>query len=251
MGIVAEHIGKAFGDPPARILSDISLSIEDGDFVSLTGRSGAGKSSLLYVISSLDSPTEGRVLIEGRDIAKMGSKELHAMRNTKVGFVFQFHYLIAELTVLENVLVPALKVREEKSRRSRAESLIAQFGLADKMHRYPRQLSGGEMQRVAIARALIMQPKYLFADEPTGSLDTINAEAVIEILRKCNSEEKTTVIMVTHDPDFAKMTRRQIRMADGRVVEDLLNSDPPSSEPVPPAAGTIRPKTDPLGSSQV
>ena len=223
MGIVAEHLGKAFGNPPARILSDISVSIDDGDFVSLTGRSGAGKSSLLYVLSSLDNPTEGMVTIDGTDIAKMDSKELHAVRNTDIGFVFQFHYLIAELTVLENVLVPALKLHQEVTKRSRAENLIAQFGLTDKLHRYPRQLSGGEMQRVALARAMIMQPKYLFADEPTGALDTINAEAVINILRKVNTEEKTTVIMVTHDPDFAKMTRRQIRMADGRIIEDALN----------------------------
>ncbi|MDR3606828.1 MAG: ABC transporter ATP-binding protein [Oligoflexia bacterium] len=220
MSIVAEHIGKAFGNPPVRILSDISLTIPDGDFVSLTGRSGAGKSSLLYVLSSLDSPTEGRVLIEGVDITQMSSKQLHATRNVKIGFVFQFHYLIAELTVLENVLVPALKLHQEVSRRPRAENLIAKFGLSDKMNRYPRQLSGGEMQRVAIARALIMQPKYLFADEPTGALDTINGEAVMSILQECNTKDGTTVIMVTHDPDFAKMAKRQIRMADGRIISD-------------------------------
>ncbi len=223
MAIVAERVGKAFGDPAVRILSDISLSIEDGDFVSLTGRSGAGKSSLLYILSSLDNPTEGRVLIGGRDIHQMNSNDLHAMRNNQIGFVFQFHYLIAELTMLENILVPALKLHQEESRRERAEHLIEQFGLTNKMHRYPRQLSGGEMQRVALARALIMQPKYLFADEPTGALDTINAEGVMKILEECNSKDKTTVIMVTHDPDFAKMTRRQIRMADGRIIEDVLN----------------------------
>jgi len=225
MSIVADKLGKQFGSPPTRILADITLSIPDGDFVSLTGRSGAGKSSLLYVLSSLDDPTEGRVMIEDTDIARMGSKQLHALRNRTIGFVFQFHYLIAELTVLENVLVPALKVHEEVSRRSRAEGLIARFGLAEKMHRYPRQLSGGEMQRVAIARAMIMQPKYLFADEPTGSLDTVNAESVMEILSECNEKEKTTVIMVTHDPDFAKMAKRQIRMADGRVIGDDLNKN--------------------------
>lgn len=223
MGIHTINISKSFGDPPATILSDINISIEDGDFVSLTGRSGAGKSSLLYVMSSLDSPSTGKVVIEGREIAKMTSKELHALRNRSIGFVFQFHYLIAELTVLENVLVPAFKLHEENARRDRAKQLIDQFGLSSKLDRYPRQLSGGEMQRVAIARALIMQPKYLFADEPTGALDTVNAEAVIRILRECNQKDGTTVVMVTHDPDFAKMTRRQIRMADGRVIEDALN----------------------------
>jgi putative ABC transport system ATP-binding protein/lipoprotein-releasing system ATP-binding protein len=153
----------------------------------------------------------------------MTSKQLHFFRNTKLGFVFQFHYLLAELTVLENVLVPALKRHEDKARRPRAENLIAQFGLAEKMHRFPRQLSGGEMQRVAIARALIMQPQYLFADEPTGALDTTNAESVMRILKDCNEKENTTVIIVTHDPDFAKMTKRQIRLADGRVIDDSLN----------------------------
>lgn len=223
MSIVADHLGKSFGDPPIHVLSDISIEIPDGQFVSLTGRSGAGKSTLMYVLSTLDDATEGKITYGGKDTVTMTSKELHWFRNTKMGFVFQFHYLIAELTVLENVLVPALKNHQEKTRRPRAENLISQFGLTSKLHRYPRQLSGGEMQRVAIARALIMQPQYLFADEPTGSLDTNNAETVMNILRDTNVNDKTTVIIVTHDPDFAKMTQRQIRLADGRVVEDFLN----------------------------
>lgn len=223
MSIVVEHVGKAFGSPPARILSDVSLAIPDGQFISLTGRSGAGKSTLLYVISTLDNPTEGKVMISGKDTSTMTSKELHWFRNVKMGFVFQFHYLIAELTVLENVLVPALKLHQEKERRARAENLIAQFGLTEKLQRYPRQLSGGEMQRVALARALIMQPQYLFADEPTGALDTANAETVIRILKECNQLDGTTIVMVTHDPDFAKMAQRQIRLADGKLVEDVAN----------------------------
>lgn len=223
MAIVADHIGIEFGEPPTRVLTDISFTIEEGDFVSLTGRSGAGKSTLLYILSSLDNPTEGKVAIAGKTLATMTSRELHSFRNTKLGFVFQFHYLIAELTVIENVLVPTLKLHEEKVRRPRAESLLAQFNLTEKMHRFPRQLSGGEMQRVAIARALIMQPKYLFADEPTGSLDSANAESVMRILANCSRNEKTTVILVTHDEDFAKMTRRQIRLADGRIIDDEIN----------------------------
>lgn len=223
MSIVVEHVGKAFGTPPVRILSDVSLTIPDGQFISLTGRSGAGKSTLLYVISTLDNPTEGKVMISGKDTSTMTSKELHWFRNVKMGFVFQFHYLIAELTVLENVLVPALKLHQEKERRARAENLIAQFGLTEKLERYPRQLSGGEMQRVALARALIMQPQYLFADEPTGALDTANAETVIRILKECNQQDGTTIVMVTHDPDFAKMAQRQIRLADGKLIEDVAN----------------------------
>lgn len=224
MGLVAENISLSFGKPPVAVLKDINLKIDDGEFVSLTGRSGAGKSTLLYVLSSLDNPTQGRVLIEGKDFAKMSSKELHSFRNTRLGFVFQFHYLIAELTLLENVLVPARKLHQEKQRMGRAMELIAKFGLEEKTHRYPRQLSGGEMQRVAIARALIMQPKYVFADEPTGALDTLNGEIVMKILTECNAKEKMTVIMVTHDPDFAAMTQRQIKLADGQVVFDGPNS---------------------------
>lgn len=222
-GITAEHLGIAFGKPPTRVLTDINLTIEDGEFVSLTGRSGAGKSTLLYVLSSLDKPTEGTVSIAGKEISKMTSKELHWFRNTQLGFVFQFHYLLAELTVIQNILVPALKLHQEKTRRDRAENLIAAFGLSEKMHRYPRQLSGGEMQRVAIARALIMQPKYLFADEPTGALDTINAESVLKILTDCNTNEGTTIIMVTHDLDYAKLAKRQIRLADGKIIGDAPN----------------------------
>ncbi|MGZ3789283.1 MAG: ABC transporter ATP-binding protein [Bacteriovorax sp.] len=220
MGIIAKHVSKKFGSPPVQVLSDISLEIRDGEFISLTGRSGAGKSTLLYVLSSLDNPSEGSIEISGHDVTKMESEELYRFRNQKMGFVFQFHYLIAELTSIQNVLMPAMKYKEEKKRRFRAEALLEQFGLKDKMQRYPRQLSGGEQQRLAIARSMIMEPQYLFADEPTGSLDTANAEIVMNILRDCSVKQGMTVIMVTHDPDFSKMAPRQIRLADGRIVSD-------------------------------
>lgn len=224
MSLVCEHVSKSFGSPPLNVLKDVSLDIPDGQFVALTGRSGAGKSTLLYVLSSLDNPTSGRVLLSNKATTEMTSKELHAFRNTKMGFVFQFHYLIAELTVIENILVPALKLRQQGTLRARALELIEKFDLSSKVNRYPRQLSGGEMQRVAIARALIMRPEYLFADEPTGSLDTINADSVMNILQECNKQEGTTVIMVTHDPDFASMAQRQIKLSDGEVTEDQLTN---------------------------
>jgi putative ABC transport system ATP-binding protein/lipoprotein-releasing system ATP-binding protein len=217
MTILASHVTKHFGEPPVAALTDISLDIGDGEFVSLTGRSGSGKSTLLYVLSSLDNPTTGSVDIDGIDLASMSSDALCRFRNTRMGFIFQFHYLLAELTVLENVLMPARKFQQEQSRRSYAESLLAQFGLADKGTRLPRQLSGGEQQRVAIARALVMQPRYLFADEPTGSLDTANGDLVMDILRQINSAYRTAVILVTHDPDFAALAQRQIRLIDGRI----------------------------------
>lgn len=218
MGIVARNVGKSFGQPPTRVLSDISLEIKDGEFISLTGRSGAGKSTLLYLISSLDHVSEGNIEIDGQDITRMKPEELHRFRNEKMGFVFQFHYLIAELTALENVLLPARKRSQEEQRRPQAESLLEQFGLGDKKHRLPRQLSGGEAQRVAIARSLVMEPRYLFADEPTGSLDSINGDLVMKIIRDCNDRLRTTVVMVTHDTDFAKMAQRQINLKDGRIV---------------------------------
>jgi putative ABC transport system ATP-binding protein/lipoprotein-releasing system ATP-binding protein len=219
MGIKAIGIGKVIGDPPTRVLSDISFEIEDGEFVALTGRSGSGKSTVLYLLSTLDNPTEGRIEISGVDVSAMDPEALHVFRNQQVGFVFQFHYLIAELNTLENVLVPAFKFDEALKRKKYAEYLLEQFGLSDKSHRLPRQLSGGEQQRVAIARALVMEPKYLFADEPTGSLDTINGDIVMKIIADVNRDQKTTVVMVTHDPDFAKQARRQIMLVDGRMVK--------------------------------
>lgn len=220
MGIVAKNIGKVIGTPSVAVLSDISLEIADGEFVALTGRSGAGKSTLLYILSSLDDPTSGRVEIEGQDITHMKNDELYKFRNQNMGFVFQFHYLIAELTALQNVLMPTMKLKQDQARTPRALELLERFDLSQKINRYPRQLSGGEQQRLAIARALIMEPKYLFADEPTGALDTANAEVVMKILEECSTIHKMLVIMVTHDPDFAKLAPRQIRLADGRVVED-------------------------------
>jgi putative ABC transport system ATP-binding protein/lipoprotein-releasing system ATP-binding protein len=218
MGIVAEKLGKVVGDPPTRVLTDISFSIDDGEFVALTGRSGSGKSTLLYILSSLDNATEGRVLLSGRDLGEMPSEELYRFRNEQMGFVFQFHYLLAELSAFENVLMPARKYGREKEKQAYAEELLAQFGLKEKMKRLPRQLSGGEQQRVAIARALVMQPRYLFADEPTGSLDTLNGDIVMKIIRESNEQRKTTVVLVTHDPDFAAQAQRQILLVDGKLA---------------------------------
>src|SRR3989338_2534927 len=217
MSIKARNVGKMIGDPTTRILSGINLEIKDGEFLALTGRSGSGKSTLLYLLSTLDKVSEGEVEINGQKVNTMPSDALHSFRNLKMGFIFQFHYLLAELNALENVLMPARKSGREEEREDYAHTLLKQFDLDDKMHRLPRQLSGGEQQRVAIARALVMEPQYLFADEPTGSLDSVNGENVMNIIRDVNERLKVTVIMVTHEADFARLARRQVHLVDGRV----------------------------------
>jgi putative ABC transport system ATP-binding protein/lipoprotein-releasing system ATP-binding protein len=217
VGIVVHNVDKSFGNPPTYALKDISFEIQDGEFVSISGRSGSGKTTLLYVISTLDQPTAGQVTIDGNDPFAMSEDEIHQFRNTEVGFIFQFHYLLPELTAIENVLLPARKVGRYEELMPRAQSLLEQFGLKGKEGRLPSQLSGGEQQRVAIARSLVMSPKYIFADEPTGNLDTANGMVVMDLLKKVNRENKTTLVLVTHEPDYAAMASRQIHLVDGRL----------------------------------
>lgn len=218
MTILVRNMSKSFGQPPVEVLHDISFEIADGEFVALTGKSGSGKSTLLYLISTLDNPTGGSVELSGQNVAAMNSHELHHFRNRRLGFVFQFHHLLPELTALENALLPARKAHEHHEREELALSFFQQFDLVDKVHSRPGQLSGGEQQRVAIIRALIMEPEYIFADEPTGNLDSRNARIVLDIFRNINRERKTTIVMVTHDEEFAGMADRQIVLADGRLA---------------------------------
>ena len=218
MGISARDVSKIVGEPPTRVIDGVSLDIADGEFVALTGRSGSGKSTLLYLLSSLDSVSAGRVELDGRDLSRLADEDLQRFRNERLGFVFQFHYLIAELSALENVTFPARRSGQLAARAGRAAELLDAFGLKGKHERLPRQLSGGEQPRVAIARALIMDPRYLFADEPTGALDSASGQTVMNILREANARRGTTIVLVTHDPDFAAMAGRVIHLADGRVV---------------------------------
>ncbi|TGK35672.1 ABC transporter ATP-binding protein [Leptospira andrefontaineae] len=217
MGIILENVTKSFGKPPTDIIKGISLEIKENEFVSLTGKSGSGKSTLLYLISSLDDPSQGKISIDGRTISSLSQTDLHSFRNLHMGFVFQFHYLLPEFTALENVLMPALKAGKLKEKREDAIRLLKRFDLGDKLDHIPSKLSGGQMQRVSIARALVMKPRYLFADEPTGALDSANAKIVMDIFKDINKTEGTTVIMVTHDPDFAKSAKRQIKLVDGMI----------------------------------
>jgi putative ABC transport system ATP-binding protein/lipoprotein-releasing system ATP-binding protein len=208
---------KEFGQPPQRILHGLDFSIADGEFVSISGKSGSGKSTLLYLISTLDLPSSGRVEIDGKDIALMGNDEIHQFRNRHVGFIFQFHFLLSELTALENVLLPARNLGIMKEKKELAQSLFKKLGIAAHENKYPGQMSGGEQQRVAIARALILQPKYIFADEPTGNLDSENAEIVMNILKEVN-KDGATICLVTHDADFSAMASREIYLVDGRIA---------------------------------
>lgn len=218
MGIKIRDVSKTLGRPPAHILSGINFDIADGDYVAVTGRSGSGKSSLLYLLSTLDTVTAGEIEIDGKSIGRMTSDELNYFRNTQAGFVFQFHYLLSELSALENVLLPAEKTHQTEKRRAYAAQLLDQVGLGEKMRRFPRELSGGEQQRVAIARALVMEPRYLFADEPTGSLDSENSETVLRIMEETNRSRHTTLILVTHETSFARRAKHQIRLVDGRLA---------------------------------
>lgn len=215
-----KNVSKYLGAPPQAILSDLNFEILNGQFVTLTGRSGSGKSTLLYLLGSLDRPTSGVIEMNGRDLASMNSQEIHAFRNQNLGFIFQFHYLLPELTAFENVLMPAYKFSETNKYQHRAKEILSLVGLENRMHHLPRALSGGEQQRVAIARALVMKPAFLLADEPTGALDSVNGAQVMSILKKINQEEKTTIIMVTHDVEFSKIGHRRISLADGRIVSD-------------------------------
>lgn len=209
---------KEFGNPPQRILHDLSFVIPDGQFFSISGRSGSGKSTLLYIVSTLDSPTAGNVRIDGKSIRDLSVDEVHQFRNENVGFVFQFHYLLPELTALENILLPARNLGLEKKKKSEALNLLEELDVLDQKDKLPSQMSGGQQQRIAIARALVLRPKYIFADEPTGNLDTHNAQVVMNMLKRVNREHGTTIALVTHEPDFAAQADREILLVDGRIA---------------------------------
>ncbi len=201
-----------------QILKGIDLEIYSGEFVAIIGASGSGKSSMLYIMGLLDRPTEGEVLFEGQVVDFSDEKKLSEIRNKKIGFVFQFHYLLPEFTLLENVMLPAIKMgMERKQAEERAYELLKTLGLGGKERRKIYQISGGEMQRVAIARALMNKPSVILADEPTGNLDSKNTQAVMEIFKEINSQG-TTIVMVTHELELAKQAHRIIEVRDGVIL---------------------------------
>ena len=218
----ARHISKSFHDPVLiNVLNSISLTIKQSEFVSIIGKSGCGKSTLLYILSTMDTVYEGELSIGGEIMRGKNEKQLALVRNGKIGFVFQFHYLLNEFTALENVMLPGLKLglyKEEEVKQLAMEHLrkLDIEKLADKKS---NQLSGGEKQRVAIARALINNPAIIMCDEPTGNLDKKNSLIVFDIFRQLTEESHQTLLVVTHDEEFAKKTHRIIEMEDGRIIK--------------------------------
>ncbi len=200
-------------------LENINLEIKKGEFASIVGPSGSGKSTLMHIIGLLDQPSKGKIFIDTQDISKLNDDKLSSLRNEFVGFVFQQFNLINKLTVLENIMLPAIYSRKqlEYDPKEKAEFYIARFGLEGKQHSYPNKISGGQQQRVAIARALIMNPKLILADEPTGNLDTKTGTEILTLLHSLHEKEKITVIIVTHDPGIAAKTERKIEIRDGKI----------------------------------
>ncbi|UCF40400.1 MAG: ABC transporter ATP-binding protein [Gemmatimonadota bacterium] len=225
MMIIAEHLEQTYmsGGRPLTVLKDVNLSVDPQGFVAIVGPSGSGKTTLLGLLAGLDRPSAGRVELDGEDLGPLNEDQRARLRSEKVGFVFQTFQLIPTLTALENVLVP-VELRPGgvgdggAEAEERARDLLARVGLAERTHHYPVQLSGGEQQRVALARAFANQPKILFADEPTGNLDTETGKAVADLLVALNTETETTLVLVTHDQELAARAHRIVRLAGGTVV---------------------------------
>jgi putative ABC transport system ATP-binding protein len=219
--LVARQLTKRYpsGGQELTVLRDVSFTIDQGAFVAIVGPSGSGKTTLLGLLAGLDTPSDGTVLLDGTDLARLSEDDRARLRGEKVGFVFQSFQLIPTLTAAENVQV-VLELRGERGATARARELLGRVGLGDRAHHYPAQLSGGEQQRVAIARAFVNEPRVLFADEPTGNLDSATGHRIIELLEEINRESGATVVLVTHDAELAGRAHRVIQISDGAVVRD-------------------------------
>ena len=207
------------GDRQERVLDTVSFAVRAGEFVVIRGASGSGKTTLLSLLSGLDRPSAGRVIVAGRDITDLDEDQLAPLRNQLTGFVFQAFHLIPSLNALENVMFPA-ELKRDRDARQKALTLLERVGLGRRCHNFPQQLSGGEKQRVAICRALINAPRLVFADEPTGNLDSENSQAIIELLLELHREQQTTLVMATHSREVTSRADRVIQLHDGRLVEN-------------------------------
>lgn len=214
--IQANNIHKSYDK--LHVLKGVDFFINSSEIVSIIGKSGSGKSTLLHILGTLDKADKGSVIIDGIDISALDSKEIALFRNSKIGFIFQFHHLLPEFTALENVLIPAMIAKSTgKSKENRAKELLDYLGLTDRMSHKPNQLSGGEQQRVAVARALINDPSVVFADEPTGNLDSESSEELHQLLQKLRREYNQTFVIVTHSKELSAISDRTIIMQDGLI----------------------------------
>lgn len=222
----AEHVSRRLPEG-VTLVQDANMTVEGGEFIAITGPSGSGKSSLLYLLGLLDRPTEGRILLEGRDTATLSAPELAALRLERLGFVFQFHFLLPEFSTLDNVLIPIRRLGKlsHAEAKMQAMQLLDDLGLKDAASKLPEQLSGGMRQRVAVARALANNPALILADEPTGNLDTRNAAGVFDIFARLAKEQGRAILVVTHDAELAKRANRRVHLVDGRIVSDTRNAD--------------------------
>jgi len=221
MILEVKNINKSFHDPVEfKVLKDISFGVEKGEFLTLVGKSGCGKSTLLYVLSTMDTDYKGELIIHGENVSSYGQDRLSAIRNEKIGFIFQFHYLLADFTCLNNIMIPALKLGKlsKEEIEYKAMEKLRMLDMVDQALKPASKLSGGQQQRIAIARALINDPLIIMGDEPTGNLDSKNTQVVFEILQELAHEKGQTIIAVTHDNDFAKASDRTITMSDGQIV---------------------------------
>ena len=219
MIIEARGIEKSFGD--LKVLKGIDFQVDKSEVVSIMGASGAGKSTLLQILGTLSTPDAGSLVIDGTDVLHLGGKELSAFRNRRIGFVFQFHHLLPEFNALENVMIPAfIAGRSDKDAKAAATRLLGEMGLSERMDHKPSELSGGEQQRVAIARALVNDPAILFADEPSGNLDSKTKAEIHQLFFDLRERHGQTIVIVTHDPELAAMCDRSLFMRDGLFVEE-------------------------------
>ena len=220
--LIAKNISKTYTEigAPLEVLKGVDLSIEPGEFVSLVGPSGAGKSTLLHILGGLDVPTQGQVFLDNEDIHQMSDGWRAHIRNTKIGFVFQFYHLLPEFNALENIIMPAL-IKEgfsaKKELERRGSALLEKVGMEKRALHKPKQLSGGEQQRLAIARALINNPQIIFCDEPTGNLDSASGENIMQLLLQLNKDHRQAVVMVTHDQSLAQRAKRSIHIQDVKI----------------------------------